>query len=191
MKIFKQLKGILTAKATALALLPVTLFTFASCSSTPKPPPPVGSANISYTKGVPGGVLVQTVKVTATVTAIDPAERTATLQGADAKPFTLKVGSATVNFDQIRVGDQVTATMTQKVNVSLDAKEAPSAEGSQITGKVIAIDSQSRMATVRFENGTTETFRVRDDLDLSRHKVGEQLVFRVTDMTATRFEKTP
>lgn len=188
MKNFKPLKRIITTKAPALALLPAALLMLTSCAS--PPPPSVGSAKISYTKGVSGSVLVQTVKVTATVTAIDPTERTATLQGAEAKPFTLKVGPAAVNFDQIRVGDRVTATVTQKVVVSLDTKEAPSAEGSQITGKVIAIDSQSRMATVRFENGITETFRVRDDLDLSRHRIGEQVVFRVTDMIAIWVEKT-
>jgi Cu/Ag efflux protein CusF len=189
MKLVKLLKGTMT-RATALALLPAAWFMLTSCASTSQPPPPVGSANIAYTKGVPGGVLVQTVKVTATVTGIDPAERKATLLGDDAKPFTLKVGPKAVHFDQIRVGDRVTATVTQKVAVSLDPTEAPSAEGSQITAKIIAIDSERRMATLRFENGTAETFQVRDDLDLSRHKIGEQLVFRVTDMIATWVEKT-
>jgi hypothetical protein len=185
----KPLKGTIT-KATALALLPAALLMLTSCASTSPPPPPVGSANITYTKGVPGGVLVQTVKVTATVTAIDQAKRQATLLGANGKPFTLKVAPEVVKFDQIQVGDRVTATLTQKVLVSLGAKEAPTAEGSQITGTVSAIDSERRMATVRFENGTTETFQVRDDVDLSRHKTGEQLVFRVTDMIAIGMEKT-
>ena len=73
---------------TALALLPAALFTLTSCSSTSKPPPAVGSSRITYTKGVPGGVIVQTVKVTATVTAIDQATRKATLLGPDGKKFT-------------------------------------------------------------------------------------------------------
>ena len=42
----------------------------------------MGSANIAYTKGVPGGKLVQTVNLTATVTAIDQAERKATLHSS-------------------------------------------------------------------------------------------------------------
>ena len=93
-----------TAGLIALALLAAAPFTLTSCSSTSPPPPPVGSANITYTKGQPGGVLVQTVKVSATVTAIDQAERQATLQGPDGKKFTVKVGPVAVNFDQVRVG---------------------------------------------------------------------------------------
>jgi hypothetical protein len=178
-----------TIDRLALALLPAALLIFTSCSSTSQPPPPVGSANIAYTKGVPGGVLVQTVKITATVTAIDQAERKLTLQASDAKKFTVQVGPAAVNLDQLRVGDRVAATVTQKVAVSLDDKEAATAEGLQITGKVIVIDSEKRTATLRFEDGTTETLQVRDDVDLSRHKVGEQIVFRVTEMTAISVEK--
>jgi hypothetical protein len=178
-----------TIDRLTLALLPAALLTLTSCSSTSQPPPPVGSANITYTKGVPGGVLVQTVKTTATVTAIDQAERQMRLQGSGGKKFTVKVAPAAVNFDQIRVGDQITATVAQKVAVSLDDKEAATAEGLQLTGKVIAINSERRTATLRFEDGATETLPVRDDVDLSRHKVGEQVVFHVTEMTAIWVEK--
>jgi hypothetical protein len=188
----KQLKGTIT-RATVLALLPAALLTLTSCSSTPQPPPPVGSAYITYKKDQAGGVLVQTVKITATVTAIDEAERKMTLQGADAKKFTVQVGPAAVNFDQVRVGDRVNATVTQKVAVSLDDKEAPPAKGAlenrQITGKVITIDSKKRTVTLRLEDGATETLPVRADVDLSRHKVGEQVVFRVTEMIAIWIEK--
>ena len=199
-----------TITMTVLALLPAALFTLTSCSSTSNPPPAVGSSVETYKKGVPGGVIVQTVKVTATVTAIDQVKRKATLLGADGKKFTVQVGREAVNFDQVRVGDQVIATVTQKVVVSLDDKAASSGEGEaavvarapkggqpgglaaetiQVTGKVIAIDSEKRKATLQFEDGSTETFSVRPDLDLSRHKVGERVVFRVTEMVAIWVEK--
>ena len=58
-----------------------------------------------------------------------------------------------------------------------------------MTAKVIAIDLEKRTATLRFEDGNTETFPVRADVDLSRHKVGEQVVFRVTEMIAIWVEK--
>jgi len=193
-----------------LTVLAAALFTLTSCSSASKPPPPVGSAVKIYTKGVPGGVVVQTVKVTATVSAIDQAKRKATLLGSDGKKFTVKVGPEAVNFDQIRVGDLIAATLTEKVVVSLGDTAASSREGTpsvvarapkgdqpgglvaettQVTAKVIAIDSQKRTATLEFEDGITQTFPVRADLDLSRHKVGEQLVFRLTEMIAIWVEK--
>ena len=199
-----------TLNITALALLPAALFTLTSCSSTSTPPPPVGSAVRIYTKGVPGGVVVQTVKMAATVTAIDQAKRKATLLASDGKKFTVQVGPEAVNFDQVRVGDQVIATLTQKVVVSLDDKAASSGEGTasvvarapkgaqpggvaaetiQVAGKVIAIDLETRKATLQFEDGSTETFSVRPDVDLSRHKVGERVIFRVTEMIAIWVEK--
>jgi translation elongation factor P/translation initiation factor 5A len=199
-----------TIHIMTMALLPAALFTLTSCSSTSTPPPPVGSAVRIYTKGVPGGVVVQTVKMAATVTAIDQAKRKATLLASDGKKFTVTAGPEAVNFDQVRVGDRVNATVTEKVVVSLGDTAASSREGTpsvvarapkgdqpgglvaettQVTAKVIAIDSQKRTATLEFEDGITQTFPVRADLDLSRHKVGEQLVFRVTEMIAIWVEK--
>ena len=195
---------------TTLAVLPAALFTLTSCSSTSKPPPAAGSAAESYKKGVPGGVFTQTVKVTATVTAVDQAKRKATLLASDGKKFSVQVGREAVNFDQVRVGDQVIATLTQKVVVSLDDKAGSSAEGEaavvarapkggqpgglaaetiQVTGKIIAIDLEKRKATLQFEDGDTETFSLRPDVDISRHKLGERVVFRVTEMIAIWIEK--
>jgi hypothetical protein len=151
----------------------------------------VGSARITYTKGVPGGVLVQTFKTPAKVTAIDQDEHKATLEGPNGKEAIVKIGSGAVNFQQIRVGDHVTATVTQKVIVSLDESAATSTEGNRITAKVISIDSAKRKVALRFENGEIETLDARADVDLSRRKVGEQVVFRVTEMTVIWVEKVP
>ena len=194
----------------AQALLPVALVILTSCSSTSESSPPVGSAVMTYKKGAPGEVIVQTVKVTGTVTAIDQVNRTATLLGADGKQFTVKVGRQAVNFDQVRVGDQVNATVTQKMAVSLEdtasstdgavavVERAPNggepggsaAETIQATGKIVAIDSENRKVTVQFEDGNTQTFSVRSDTDLSRLKLGDREVIRVTEMIAIWVEKT-
>jgi hypothetical protein len=197
-----------TISLTTLALLPAAVFTLTSCSSTP--PPEVETSRITYTKGVPGGMIVQTVKMTATVAAIDQAKRTATLLGSDGKKYVLKVGPQAVNFHQVRVGDLVNATVTQKIAAHLDKENTAPADGStavvaqagkgdqpgglaaettQITGKIIAIDTSNRTVTVRFEDDTTQTAPIRKDVELSRLKVGEQLVFRVTDMVAIWIEK--
>jgi hypothetical protein len=174
-----------------MLLLAAALVTLTSCSSTSSPPPPVGSGEVSYKEGVPGGLLVQTVKLTASVAAIDQDKRIVTLQRFDGKKFPVEMGPGVANFDQIRVGDRLTATVTQKVAVSMDNNQAASAEGVRITAKVIAIDAEKRTATLRFEDGTIETVPVRADLDLSRHKVGEQVFFDVTEMIALGVEKQP
>ena len=58
------------------------------------------------------------------------------------------------------------------------------AENVQVTATIVAIDAGKRTATLRFEDGSTQTIPVRDDLDLSKRKIGEQVVFRVTEMVA-------
>jgi hypothetical protein len=197
-------------KLTILSLLPATLTTFTSCSSTSRPPPAEGNARISYTKGVPGGTIEQTVKMTATVTAIDQAKRTATLLGPGGKKFDVKVGPAAVNFDQVRVGDQVNATVEEKLVAHLVAAGAASGDGTvavaalaakgdqpggavaqstQETAEIIAVDSVNRTLTLRFEDGTAKSFPIRGDVDLNRGKVGDHVVFRFTEMIAVWVEK--
>jgi hypothetical protein len=161
-------------------------------------------------KGVPGGVFVNTVEMSATVTAIDTAARKVTLLGLDGKKFSVKVGPEAVNFDQIRVGDLVKAIVTEELVIYLDEEgKAPPdgsagmvalapkgarpaglvAETEQITATVAAIDPAERTATLQFEDGSRKTFPVRDDIDLSRRKVGERVVFLVTGMVAISVEK--
>jgi hypothetical protein len=190
------------AKAKSLRLLalwPAALFLLTSCSTTSEPSPAVGAAVVTYKKGVPGGVLVQTDKLTATVTAIDPANHTATLQGAGGKHFTVKVGRKAVNFHQVRVGDKVTVTLTQKAVVTVNDQAASSgagpqpgglaAETLQLTAKIIATDPDKHTATLQFEDGSTQTY-TRADVDMTRLHLGQQVIFRVIEMTAIWIEKT-
>jgi hypothetical protein len=198
-------KDALAMLAVAAALLSLT-----ACSTVSPPPPGEGKSSVAFEKGVPGGVMVNTVDVSARVTAIDKVNRRVTLLDADGEKFTVKVAPEAVNFDQIRVGDLVKATVTEELVVYLDEEGATSSGGeagvvalapkgakpgglvaqtTQITATVAAIDMKKRTATLRFEDGSTKTFPVRDDIDLSQRKVGEKVVFQVTEMLAIRVEK--
>lgn len=179
--------------------------------TTPSPPPPAfGSGAVAYAEGVPGGVMVNTMDMSARVTAIDTAKRKVTLLGPNGDKVTVKVGPEAVNFDQIRVGDLVNATVTEELVVYLDEASASPADGSaamvalapkgaqpgglvaettQVTAVVTAIDATRRMATLAFDDGSTKTFPVRDDIDLSQRKVGEKVIFLITEMVALSVEK--
>jgi len=194
----------------SLVLTAAALFILTACSTVSPPPPATGEGAVAYKEGVAGGVTVNTVDVSARVTAIDTANRKVTLLGPDGEKFTVKVGPEAVNFDQIRVGDLVKATVTEELVVYLD-EEGKAASGGeagvvelapkgakpgglvaqtrQVVATVVAIDRTKRTATLRFDDGPTETFRVREDIDLSRHNVGERVVFRVTEMIAISVEK--
>jgi len=190
-----------------LALLTSSMLAFTSCSTEPKGE----SAGFSaIQQGVPGGVIVQTYKVTATVTAVDAASRKVTLTMADGAKTTVKAGPEVVNFDQIQVGDQVKATVAEQLVMFVRKNGEPASDGEdaavalapvgakpgmvmantvEVTGKVEAIDLAHRKATLRFPDGTSKTFKVRKDVDMTKGKIGDEVVFRTTEALAISVEK--
>jgi hypothetical protein len=196
-----------TLNCAGLALLSAGMLAFTSCSSTPSGE----SANgFAYQRGVPGGVIVETYKVTATVIAIDATNRKVTLVSQDGKQTTVKCGSEVINFEQIRVGDQLKVRATERLAVSMAQTGALSSDGEaavvalapkgakpggmmantvQVTAKVTAIDLKHHKATLRFPDGTSQTFAVRKDVDLTKRQVGEEVVLRATEALAISVEK--
>jgi hypothetical protein len=67
----------------------------------------------------PGGVAVKTVQLSATIENIDKATREVTLKGPNGKSKTIKVGDEVKNFDGLKEGDQVVATMTQALAIGV------------------------------------------------------------------------
>jgi hypothetical protein len=189
------------------ALLSASMLALTSCSSTP---PGEGTTTLTTQKGVPGGIKVQTYKITATVTAIDAASRQITLATRDGAKTTFTAGPDVVNFNQIQVGDLVKATAAKQVAVSLRQRGEPASDGEagavalapvgakpgvvmantvEVTGKVEAIDLAHRKATLRFPDGTSQTFKVRKDVDMTKGKIGDEVVFRTTEAMAVSVEK--
>lgn len=201
-------------KLETLGLATLALLVVSSCSSTSKTKEPTGAAEtttmVATQHGVPGGVFVATYQTTATVTAIDGATRKVTLVGQDGNKTVVKAGPEVVNFKQIQVGDQVKATITEKLVVfmgnsaprqtdgvettvavaPLGAKPgALVADTVQVTAKVTAIDIKKHKATLAFPDGSTQTVAVRQDVDLAQRKVGEEVVIRCTESIALAVNK--
>jgi hypothetical protein len=168
------------------------------------------TAAAAVREGVAGGAVVQTTELTATVTSIDRVNRRVTLMNDQGIKETVKVDPEVINFGQVRVGDRVKMVATKELVVRLaspgeaagdniagvvalapvGARPGGVAAGTvQVLGTVTAIDAAQRTATLRFEDGTTETFAVRDDVDLGRRKIGDKVVFEVTEMIAVSVEK--
>ena len=156
-------------------------------------------------EGVPGGVFVQTYELTATVAAIDKATRRVTLVSADGIKKTVKVGPEAINFNQLRLGDQLSVTVAEEIIVAVAGEGetlgdgtaqwvalAPKgampggvmAETTQVTAKVTAIDVAHHKATLQFEDGSTRTVAVRPDVELGKRKIGDRVIIRVTDALA-------
>ena len=122
----------------------------------------------------------------------------------------MKCGPEVINFDQIRIGDQVKATVAEQLVVYMAKDNPPASEGEaalvalapkgakpgglmantvQVIAKVSAIDLKHHKATLRFPDGTTKTVAVRKDVDLTKREVGEEVVIRCTEAVAIVVEK--
>jgi hypothetical protein len=199
------MKPILAGLMLAAASLALT-----SCSSTTYEAMDEKTPGATYAKGVPGGTVVETYKLTATVTEIDAPTRKVTLATKDGKKTTVKCGPEVINFDQIHIGDVVRATVTSELTVWMAGAGAPSteteaglvalapqgdkpgvlmAETQKYNATITAINLKRRQATLRFPDGSTRTFNVRKDIDLTQRAVGEEVTFRVAVAMAVSVEK--
>ncbi len=121
------------------------------------------------------------VVITATVVAIDKADRTVTLKGPKGKAVTLEVSQAARNFDQVDVGDQVKVEYYQSVAMHLGKPgEKPDASAGLVTARsakgdkpagvamevvdvsatVEAIDRTHRIVTLKLPHGHMISSRV-------------------------------
>jgi len=194
-------------KWSVIALAPAAMLALTSCSTTPEGE---HATVVASEKGVPGGIMVETYQTTATVTGIDAATRKVTLVSPQGKKTTYTAGPEAINFDQVRIGDQVKVTAAEELVVYLDKSGPPPSQGDtgvvalapkgakpggvlattvQINATVTAIDLKKHKATLEFPDGTKHTVAVRKDVDLTQRKVGETVVIRVTEALAISVEK--
>ena len=197
-----------------VALLPAAVIALTSCSSTPQPCCSTATVGASRTAvfepGVPGGILIEQFKETATVTAIDPATRKVTLVKTDGSKVSFVAGPEVANFAQIAVGDQVKAAVTDKVSIFVPKPGVPAADLAagvlalaplgekpggvmadtvQFTAKVTAVSLWHHTATLQLPDGSSKTFKVRPDVTLTKETVGMDVVIRVTAAVAISVEK--
>ena len=83
------------------------------------------SASATTKTDAKGAIEVGAITKTAKVTAVDPAKRTVTLVNPDGITNTYELGKKVRNFDQIKVGDEVKATLLEAVAVAVSKSSAP------------------------------------------------------------------
>jgi hypothetical protein len=155
-----------------------------------------------------------TTEVTAKVIAVDPAQRTVTLQGTGGKTRTIEVGDQVRNFDQIKVGDTVHAKYTQALALELKkgggtmpapteerAITPPPAPGAKpggtaarkvtATGEVIAVNPSKQMVTVRGPGGNEVDVEVQDPNQLKDIKNGDHVQVTYVEALALAVAETP
>ena len=148
---------------------------------------------------------------TATVQSVDPKTRIVTLKNAEGETITVKLGKEAVNFDQIKAGDQVRATLSEEVAVSIDKSGAPSTpeerrivgvapkggrpgvfivDSKRVAGKIESMDAAKRTVSLVAPGGEKpRKVKVGQDVDLSKLKPGDDVSARITEATAIVVEK--
>jgi ribosomal 50S subunit-recycling heat shock protein len=153
----------------------------------------------------PGAMVVEVVKWSGTVMAVDYAKRTVTLGEPGGRTVTLNAKNAK-NLDQVKVGDKVKAEYIEELAIFVrTAGSPPSAAAAQmvelapkgqkpaglmadtvqITANVEAIDYQKRTITLKGPAGNVRTFKVGDRVQrFQQIKKGDQVVVEYMEALA-------
>jgi hypothetical protein len=201
------------SRLIALSLVPATVLVCTSCSTDSSGEGGTAatvSREGSTQQGVPGGVVIDTYQITGKVAEVDHAKRTYTLVTPDGRKTQYKAGPEVTNFDQVRVGDQVKATVTDSLVVRMREKGEARTDGEtglvalnpkggkpgvlmadtvEVTARVKSVDLNNHKATLEFPDGSTRTVSVRPDVKLSSTDVGREVVIRTTEAVAVSVEK--
>lgn len=186
-------------RMTRISVLAAALPLFTACST-------LGTED----KAEPGAIAVETVRMTATVKAVDQRNRKVTLAGQNGKPVTYKVGKEAVNFDQIKVGDRVIVTVTEALAVFLRPQGTPPSVGegaavalapkgampggmvattTEVTARVVAVDAASHHVTLKLPDGRKRRVSVNPGIDLAQVAPGNAVTVQVADELAISVER--
>jgi hypothetical protein len=153
----------------------------------------------------PGVERTSQVILSAVVEAVDYDARTVTLKDEEGNTQTLQVRNPSVPLENLKAGDQVTMTISQKQvsYVAAPDEELPSDEilravgasqgeqdrsitvvnAQQMTTTVEAIDLENRMVTLVDADGTPLTLPVKEDVkNLENLQVGDKVVTQITQV---------
>ncbi len=193
----------------AIVLMPAVVLTLASCSKEHKK----STQNVQSAMdqaGEIGRMEAVAATTTATVESIDSVNRTVTLHASDGTVGTYKLGSEVRNFDQIKVGDQVRATVVESIAVFVGSSDmqpgvsavqsvtlAPKgakpgmvvASTAEAVARIDSIDAANRTVTLLGVADEPRTLKVGPDVNLANLTVGDKVMVRYTEAMAIVVEK--
>ena len=162
-----------------------------------------GSAMVGTAPGK--AAAVETIKVSATITAIDKATRDVTLKGPQGNEMTVTAGPEVKNFDQLKVGDKVDLNYIEALTLELKkggglvvqrtentgvagakpGEKPAGAVGRQITvvADVIAVDPAKQVVTLKGPQRTVD-LRIPDPEQFKRIAKGDQVEATYTQAVA-------
>ncbi|HEX6018902.1 MAG TPA: hypothetical protein VFZ28_12460 [Burkholderiaceae bacterium] len=170
---------------------------------------PDASAAVVAASAPGRGTIARTVVITASVEAVDAANRHVTLKGPRGKVVELAVDPAVRNLEQVKVGDRVAVRYLQALTLTLkkdgkelrgsaesaDAARAPAGERPgaiaaqqvEVTADVIAVHPKTQTVTLKGPKQTVD-LKVPDRGQFKLVKVGDQVHALYTEALAVSVE---
>ena len=157
-------------------------------------------------RAAPAGIHPRQLTITATVAAIDYANRAVTLAGPKGNSVVLVVARSVRNFEQVKQGDKVRVAYLEAVAIAVDdasGTKGPTASDAvqvvlpakkptvatvdtvELTATVATFDRSRRSVTLTLADGRSATVRIDPIVkDLSGLKPGAKVAIRLTQATA-------
>lgn len=173
--------------------------------SLPPAPPVAAVAVVQQSREVSAA---DTVTVKATITAIDKAKRIVTLRGPRGNDVQVYADERVQRFNELKVGDTVTATYSQAVAIRVrkpglpdpakkteeivrqpDSVAATITREQSVTVTVREIDLTAPSLTAEGPDGRKWDFRVRDKSNLQGLKVGDKVDVTYTEALLMRADR--
>ena len=155
--------------------------------------------------------MAEKVSLKGKVVSIDAATKTVVVEGERGQQIAIVAPKESPNFDQIKVGDPVTAVYVESIAVAIapvaDAKpgvsetvdvstapkgSTPSAtitEQIELRAVVKAVDPETRQVTLDVPGGGERILKAGNDIDIAKVKVGEQVSVTLTRALAISIDK--
>ncbi len=208
-------------KATLfLAAAFITLVLQASCAQDPPAGTPMvaseaGRVTVASEAGRASAISVSEIR--ATVVAIDKTTRSVTLKGEQGRTLDVIAGSEVKNFDQIRVGDTVTARYQEALSLDLrkanapgkklpggatetvaEARAQPGARPGGVVGRevtaladVVAVDPKGGTISLKGPRGNVVVLKVQNRDHFKVVEVGDQVEAVYTEALAVAVTPAP
>ncbi|GAB3758192.1 hypothetical protein GCM10028796_03460 [Ramlibacter monticola] len=165
-----------------------------------------GSSSASPGKAMGEG----TLKTTATIVSIEPATRNIVLKRQDGKTVNITLSDEVRNFDQLKVGDKVTAEYSQAIALELkkgggstatstggetvkraEPGQKPGGEAVRkvtVLADVVSVDAKKKLVTLRGPAGNLVDLAVEDAEQLKNIKKGDQVQALYSESLAVKVE---
>ncbi len=163
------------------------------------------------TVSIPGRVITSTARREAIVESVNKETREIKVLDANGKIHKFVAGEMVANFDQIEPRDRIVTEYLESVAVFVVPEGTPEmgdmglvevaplgekpgmamADTYMIAARVDAVDTDTRIVTLRGKDGFQTAIRVADDIELANLKVGDEVRMRVTEAVAISVVEAP